>query len=164
MKSSIQLLAGLAPLMSVAQGLVGVTWEFPNDNSGGLQDVTFGFNMASADHESGYYFAQQFNFEGVKQVGYTGIQPREDKNGKSIVHSVFSSFIPGTSTSSSTCHGGADGGPGVSCAFEFEGDYSHTYNCVIENVGGTTWRGTIVDTVTGTSHVIGEYTDRKSVV
>ncbi|KAK3196270.1 hypothetical protein K4F52_000650 [Lecanicillium sp. MT-2017a] len=158
MHLSIGVVAAIAPFLGVAQGLVGVNWNFPNDKSGGLNDVTFGFNMANAEHESGYYYAQQFNFDGVKDVGYTGVQPRADKNGKSIVHAVFSSFVAGTKSTSATCHDGADGGAGVSCALDFEGDYSHTYNNVIENVGGTTWRGTIVDTVTGTSRVIGEWT------
>lgn len=149
----------LLSLASLTTANVGVDWSFPSLASGkGLKDVSFGFNMAKAPHTAGFYFAQQYNFVGHSDVGYTGVQPRPDNSGGPLIHAVFSSFINGTTTSSPTCTQGADGGPGVSCALDFNGDYSHTYNCVIENTSGSTWRGTIVDASTGDSHVIGEYT------
>ncbi|KAI1501793.1 hypothetical protein F5X99DRAFT_418368 [Biscogniauxia marginata] len=156
MKFTAAVLASCGPTLSFA--LVGLDWSFDTTPSGGLNDVTFPMNIAHAPHESGFYFAQQFNFENVENVGYTGLQPREDSSGNSIVHAAFSSFQGGTTTGHPNCHDGADGGSGVSCAVDIHGDYSHTYNCVVENTGGTTWRGTLVDTVTGESNVIGEWT------
>ncbi|KAF9316423.1 hypothetical protein BG003_002006 [Podila horticola] len=114
--------------------------------------------MAKAPHKSGFYFAQQFSFNNVTIIGYTGLQPREDKNGASIVHAAFSSFQGGTTTKHPNCYLGADNGPGVSCAVDINGDYSHTYNLVVENTEGTTWRGTMVDTVMGNATVVGEWT------
>ncbi|KAK2616314.1 hypothetical protein QQS21_000748 [Conoideocrella luteorostrata] len=155
MKYSLTTLAALAPQLGFA--LVGNSWSFSGKPSGGLKDVTFPFNMAGATHKSGYYYAQQFNFNGIPDVGYCGIQNRPNKNGRSIVHAVFSSFQKGATTKDSNCHTGADGGPGVSCAVDFEGDYSATYNIVVENVSGTTWKGTAVNTATGKSTHIGTY-------
>ncbi|EFY84314.1 hypothetical protein J3459_016971 [Metarhizium acridum] len=156
MKYSLTALAVLAPELGSA--LVGNSWSFTGQPAGGLKDVTFPFNMAGASHTSGYYFAQQFNFYGVDSVGYCGIQNRPNKNGKSIVHGVFSSFQKGATTSDPNCHAGADGGPGVSCAVDFEGDYGVTYNIVVENAGGTKWKGTAVNTATGKSVHIGSWT------
>ncbi|KAL0562965.1 hypothetical protein V5O48_019113, partial [Marasmius crinis-equi] len=108
---------------------------------------------------SGYYYAMQYNFVGLDQVGYTGIQPRPNNAaGQSVVHGVFSSFVPGTTTSDSLCHTGADGGPGVSCAVEIPSSYADTYNFVVENTGGTTWAGTMVNTATGTQTHVGSWT------
>ncbi|KAI1290457.1 hypothetical protein EDD11_009348 [Mortierella claussenii] len=143
---------------SLGFALVGNDWKFQNAPSDGLSDVTFPFNIANAPHKSGFYFAQQFNFNGVAQLGYTGLQPRPDANGNSVVHADFSSFQDGTTSNHPNCHSGADGGPGVSCAVDINGDYSHTYNLVVENIGGTTWRGTLVDIVAGSSTVVGEWT------
>ncbi|KAI9236278.1 hypothetical protein MVEG_08328 [Podila verticillata NRRL 6337] len=150
------LLALCAPSVSFA--LVGSNWKFSNVPADGLNDVTFSFNMAKAPHKSGFYFAQQFNFHNVAEVGYTGLQPREDSSGKSFVHAAFSSFQGGTTTTHSNCHQGADGGSGVSCAVDINGNYNDTYNLVVENISGTTWRGTVVDTVTRMSTVVGEWT------
>ncbi|KAI0011515.1 hypothetical protein F4779DRAFT_215375 [Xylariaceae sp. FL0662B] len=156
MKLAATVLASYGPTLGFA--LVQLDWSFSTTPSGGLNDITFPINMANTSHQSGYYFAQQFNFDNVQDVGYTGLQPRPDSNGNSIVHAAFSSFQNGTTTSHPNCSNGADGGPGVSCAVDIQGDYSHTYNCVVQNTGGTTWRGTLVDTVTGQSNVIGEWT------
>ncbi|KAG0033534.1 hypothetical protein BGZ82_006075 [Podila clonocystis] len=156
MKLTAASLALCAP--SLAFALIGNDWAFDKAPSDGPSDITFSFNMAKAPHKSGFYFAQQFNFHNVAKVGYTGLQPREDKNGASIVHAAFSSFQGGTTTKHPNCYVGADGGPGVSCAVDYAGDYSHTYNLVVENTEGTTWRGTLVDTVTRTSTVVGEWT------
>ncbi|KID72158.1 uncharacterized protein G6M90_00g027960 [Metarhizium brunneum] len=156
MKYSLATLAVLAPQLGLA--LVGNGWSFSGKPAGGLKDVTFPFNMAGAAHTSGYYFAQQFKFNGIPDVGYCGIQNRPNKNGKSIVHGVFSSFQKGTTTSDPNCHTGADGGPGVSCAVDFEGDYSATYNIVVENESGTKWKGTAVNAATGKSVHIGSWT------
>ncbi|KAF9083218.1 hypothetical protein BGX29_009824 [Mortierella sp. GBA35] len=149
-------LASCAPSLGFA--LVGNEWKFDSAPSGGLNDVTFPFNIANAPHQMGFYFAQQFNFKNVAEVGYTGLQPRSDSNGNSVVHAAFSSFQDGTTSDHPNCSDGADGGPGVSCFVDINGDYSHTYNLVVENTSGTTWRGTLVDSVTGDSTVVGEWT------
>ncbi|KAF9953193.1 hypothetical protein BGZ72_005618 [Mortierella alpina] len=154
--TAVAILASCAPSLGFA--LVGNTWKFDKVPSDGLADVTFPFNMAKAPHKRGFYFAQQFNFRNVKNVGYTGLQPRTDSNGKSVVHAAFSSFQGGTTSSHINCSDGADGGSGVSCSVDIAGDYNHTYNLVVENTRNTTWRGTLVDTVTGTSTVVGEWT------
>ncbi|EFY94998.1 hypothetical protein X797_010539 [Metarhizium robertsii] len=162
MKCSLTTVAAFAPQLGLA--LVGNDWSFPgrpwDGSSDGLRDITFPFNMAGASHDSGYYFAQQFNFHNVPDVGYCGIQNRPDDNGKSIVHAVFSSFQEGTTAdiNDENCHDGADGGPGVSCSVQVTGDYSHTYLLVIENNHGTTWTGTVVNTVTGNRTRVGTYT------
>ncbi|TPX17498.1 uncharacterized protein E0L32_003141 [Thyridium curvatum] len=136
----------------------GSNWDFSPTPEDGLTDVTFSFNVANAPHQAGYYFAQQYSFKGAQDGGYTGVQPRADDNGQSVLHGVFSSFQAGATTDHPNCHDGADNGPGVSCANDVPLDYSHTYNTVVENIGGTTWRGTLVDTDTGEEYVIGEYT------
>lgn len=156
MKLTAAILASCAPSLGLA--LVGSDWSFSSAPSDGLNDITFPFNMANAPRTPGFYFAQQFNFDNVKEVGYTGVQPRSDYNGNSVVHAAFSSFQGGTKTTHPNCYEGADGGPGVSCAVDIYGDYSHIYNLAIENIGGTTWRGTLVDTVTGGWAVVGEWT------
>ncbi|KAF9382840.1 hypothetical protein CPB97_006912 [Podila verticillata] len=144
---------------SLAFALVGCDWKFNSAPSGGLNDITFPFNIANAPHKTGYFFAQQFSFQGISDVGYIGLQPRPDSNGKSIIHAVFSSFQRGTTSIHPNCHEGADGGPGVSCAVDIIGDYSHTYNMVVENIQGTlTWRGSLVDTATGASTTVGQWT------
>jgi hypothetical protein len=149
-------LAACAP--SVAFGLVGNNWSFRKTPAQGLNDITFPFNIAKAPHQSGYYYAQQFNFLNVENVGYTGLQPRPNAKGHQIVHAAFSSFQSGTTSKHPNCSNGADGGAGVSCAVEINGDYSHTYNLVVENTKGTTWRGSLGDTKTKKSTVVGEWT------
>ncbi|KAF9967141.1 hypothetical protein BGZ70_010664 [Mortierella alpina] len=150
------LLAACVP--SLAFALVGNGWKFDKAPADGLNDVTFSFNMAKAPHKSGYYFAQQFNFHNVKDVGYTGLQPREDSRGNTIIHAAFSSFQQGTTSKHPNCHNGADGGPGVSCAVDIKGDYRDKYSLVVKNVGGTTWRGTLVNDRTRRPTVVGQWT------
>ncbi|KAF9919688.1 hypothetical protein FBU30_010665 [Linnemannia zychae] len=156
MKFATAILLACAPSLGLA--LIGNYWTFKTAPAGGLNDVTFSFDMAKAPHKKGYYFAQQFNFNGIKNVGYIGLQPRPDSNGSSVIHAAFSSFQGGTVTSHPNCHTGADGGAGVSCAVDILGDYNHVYAVTVENISGTTWRGTLTDTVTNTEAVIGEWT------
>ncbi|KAF4953684.1 hypothetical protein FGADI_5791 [Fusarium gaditjirri] len=149
----------LFALSLTSPGLASVynDWAFKKAPAAGLNDVTFPMSMKGAPRTSGHYFAQQFGFKGINDIGYTGLQPRPDKNGKQIVHAVFSSFQKGTTTKHKNCYAGADGGPGISCSIDITGNYSHLYNLRVKNVGGTTWRGTITDTVTGYWYVIGEW-------
>ncbi|KAG5984964.1 hypothetical protein E4U55_002371 [Claviceps digitariae] len=156
MKFSLTTLALVAPQLALA--LVGNSWSFSGAPAGGLKDITFPFRMYGAAHKSGYYFAQQFNFQGIKDVSYCGIQNRPNQGGRSIVHAVFSTFQGGSTTKDRNCHQGADGGPGVSCAVDFEGDYRDVYNIVVQHVKGTMWKGTAVNTVTGKSVHIGSFT------
>ncbi|KAG9326621.1 hypothetical protein KVV02_006132 [Mortierella alpina] len=150
------LLAACVP--SLAFALVGNDWKFDNAPADGLNDITFPFNMAKAPRKSGYYFAQQFNFHNVKDVGYTGLQPREDSGRNMIIHAAFSSFQAGTTTTHKNCHYGADGGPGVSCAVDIIGNYLDKYSVSVQNVGGTTWRGTLVNDRTRRATVVGQWT------
>ncbi|KAK1224187.1 hypothetical protein PQX77_012927 [Marasmius sp. AFHP31] len=158
MFSKLSAFALVASLPAYTHALVGIDWSVAQTPSSGLKDITFPINMANAAHVSGYYYAMQYNFVGLADVGYTGIQPRPDQNGQSIVHGVFSSFVDGTTTTDAQCTPGADGGPGVSCAVEIPSSYADTYNFIVNNTGGTTWAGTMVDTATGKETHIGSWT------
>ena len=142
-----------------AHALVAIGWSVANNPSSGVTDLIFPINMANATHKSGYYYAMQFGWYGASSIGYTGLQPRPDKNGNSVVHAAFSSFVAGTtSDDSDRCKPGADGGEGYSCSVEFQSSYSHTYDILVENTSGTTWVGTAIDTVSGVRTHIGSWT------
>jgi hypothetical protein len=117
----VAITAGLAPLLPTVNALVGLTWTMTNVPATGFEQITFPMTIVEADHFSGYYFAQQFTF-GNSSVGYTGLQPRPDSGGLPILHGVFSSFVAGTTSTDPNCRNGADGGAGVSCAFEWHGE------------------------------------------
>ncbi|KAF9018804.1 hypothetical protein BDZ89DRAFT_1094019 [Hymenopellis radicata] len=138
--------ASFIGLLPATRALVGSSWSVTNVPTSGLTDITFPITIVEADHISGYYFAQQFAFVGLSDVGYTGIQPRPNSGGKAVLHGVFSSFVPGSTTDDKNCHSGADGGAGVSCSVEWNGP------------GERRWVGTAVDTVDGTRVHIGSYT------
>ncbi|KFH66227.1 hypothetical protein MVEG_08327 [Podila verticillata NRRL 6337] len=126
--------------------LVQNDWEFKTAPSDGMNDITFSFNIANATHQSGFYFAQQFNFKNVSEVGYTGLQPRQTRT------------EPASFTQPSLRFKTA---PRVLIATATMGRIAaraHTYNLVVENTNGTIWRGSLVDTVTGNSTVVGEWT------
>ncbi|MFJ3957544.1 DUF3472 domain-containing protein [Arthrobacter sp. NPDC090010] len=136
-----------------------LSWSVSGAPSSGLSSTTFPITVAPATaRRAGTYFAMQFGFTGQTELGYTGLQPRPDANGSGRLRGVFSSFIPGTTSSDRNCTPGADGGPGVSCGLEFNAVYGHTYNMVVSQTGTNTWSGSAVDTVTGTSTHIGSYT------
>ncbi|KAH2311433.1 hypothetical protein KXV92_007368 [Aspergillus fumigatus] len=118
----------------------------------------FPISMADTPHETGYYYAQQFAFTGLFDVGHIGLQPRPDASGSSIVHAVFSSFVSGTTSTDPNCHDGADGGEDVSCAVEIPAPYAPLYDLVVQNLAGTTWTATLVDTASGKSTHVGSYT------
>ncbi|KAF7795911.1 hypothetical protein EIP86_007078 [Pleurotus ostreatoroseus] len=146
-------------LPAYTYALVGVDWDVDNTPASGLTDITFPFNIANATHVSGYYFAQQFGFNGLADIGYTGLQPRPDSAlGVSNIRAVFSSFVPNTTTLDPLCSLGADGGPGVSCSITIPASYAHTYNMEVVNTVGTTWTGTMVDTITGIRAHVGTWT------
>ncbi|KAJ6440263.1 Rhamnolipids biosynthesis 3-oxoacyl-reductase [Purpureocillium lavendulum] len=144
-----------APLVDAT---VGIQWYFPSATDF-LDEVTFPMSIANAPRQEGYYFAQQFFFDGIRQGGYMGLQPRyDDWNGDKVLHAAFSSFQGGTTTTHRNCHDTADGGPGVSCAIDIDGAYVNTYNLTIKGLGRRTWQGLLIDTVTGRSHEIGVWT------
>ncbi|KAG0268174.1 hypothetical protein DFQ27_007405 [Actinomortierella ambigua] len=143
---------------SVCLAVVSLSWDFLAIPTTGLLDITFPFNVANAPHQTGFYFAQQFKFIKVAEVGTIGLKPQEDVNGTSVIRGVFSSSQNGTTTNHPNCSPGADGGAGVSCEFTFPATYSNTFNMVVENINGTTWRGTAVDSETSNTTEIGEWT------
>ncbi|SPO02480.1 uncharacterized protein DNG_05153 [Cephalotrichum gorgonifer] len=158
MKTS-QLLLSIAmslPALSNAQAVYG--WDIEGVPEGGLKDITFPMSVKGSAHERHYYYANQFPFVGSKDVGYTGLQPQPDADGRSQIRGVFSTFIDGATTTDKLCHKGADGGPGVSCGFVFFGEYDNMYDMVISNTADTTWMGTAVDTTTGAQHHLGTFT------
>ncbi|KAF9316369.1 hypothetical protein BG003_002052 [Podila horticola] len=93
-------LASCTPSLGFA--LDGSGWSIAKVPSVGLSDVTFPFNITNAPHKTGYFFAQQFNFNGQSNNGYTGLQPRPDSGGKPIIHAVSTSFVAGTTTNDPT--------------------------------------------------------------
>ncbi|KAG9325103.1 hypothetical protein KVV02_006765 [Mortierella alpina] len=149
-------LASCAPSLGFA--LVGIAWSITNVPGSGLTDITFPFSIANAPRKNGYYFAQQFSFNGQSDVGYTGLQPRPDANGRPVIHAFFSSSVAGTTTIDKNCSHGADGGQGVSCAIEFNAPYANSYELEIRMTQGTTWQGTVVNTTTGRRVLIGTWT------
>lgn len=156
MKTSTLAIAALAPSTCLAG--IGHSWSFSGSPSGGMKDITFGFGVSKAAHKRGYYFANQYNFENIKEVSYTGVQPQTDSNGQASIRGVFSSFQGGTTSDHPNCSDGADGGSGVSCAVTLNvDDFGGRFDCVIENIGGTKWRGTLKNAATGQSAVIGEF-------
>lgn len=156
--SSVLRAAFLTSIFQTSEALVGLSWSVSDVPSSGLKDITFPISMPDATHKSGYYFAQQYSFTGQSDVGYTGLQPREDSGSSSVIHGVFSSFVSGTTSTDENCSDGADGGAGVSCAVDVDGDYSHPFKLQVKNTEGDTWTGTLIDTVTGTQTHIGSYT------
>lgn len=149
----------LTLLPALTEALVGLDWSVKGAPSDGLKDITFPMTIADAPHKEGFYYAQQFGFHGINDIGYTGLQPRPDSDsGASIIHAVFSSFVPGSTSSDDNCSDGADGGEGVSCAVEIPAPYYRVYNLVVKNTHGTTWTGSLVDAQDGNSTHIGEYT------
>ncbi|WP_199100067.1 hypothetical protein [Dyella sp. ASV21] len=152
----------IAPVASASQifgGNAFFDWQIVSAPLSGLSDITFPETFgALTQRTSGTYVAYQFNFKGQPDVGYIGIQPRPDKNGRAKLHAAFSSFISGTmSTDAEHCTNGAEGGPGVSCSVEFDAVYGHTYALKVSRVSADTWTGTVTDTVTGATTRIGTY-------
>ncbi|KJZ80328.1 hypothetical protein HIM_00178 [Hirsutella minnesotensis 3608] len=159
MKASALFAAVLAPTLSLAN--VELEWRAPQGPADGLRDITFPMNIANAPHKKGFYFAQQFamlNKDNGYRSAYIGLQPRDDVSKGPWFLAVFSSFTPGTKTNDPNCRQGADLKKGVSCAIAVPSDYKATYNFVVENVGGTTWNGTVVDTTTSKAVHIGSWT------
>ncbi|MEV0321377.1 hypothetical protein ACIBKX_34145 [Streptomyces sp. NPDC050658] len=154
------LLLALSPTpagAAVGGGNVLVNWSIPGTPSAGLTNITFPITVNPATaHKAGTYFAQQYDF--ADAMGYTGLQPRENNGDTERLSARFSTFTAGASTSDPLCHEGADGGPGVTCAVDFDGVYGHRYDIKVERSGTDTWKGTATDTVTGKSTHLGAWT------
>ncbi|KAJ7720402.1 hypothetical protein B0H16DRAFT_1604594 [Mycena metata] len=157
--SCVGLSALLISFLPAATALLGASWSVTNVPFAGLTDIRFPLTIVEADHISGYYFAQQFTFVN-SGLGYTGLQPRPDVNGATVLHGVFSSFIAGTQTNDPNCHLGADGGPGVSCSVQWSGSSigNRTYHLEVKSDDLRLWVGTAIDTVTGARMHIGSWT------
>ena len=112
---------------------------------------------------SGIYFAYEFSFMNTYDIGYMGLQPRPDKDGKECLHAAFSSFIKDSTTDDPQCHLGADGGPGVSCAVDFEGHCGDTYDLTVHKTAEHTWSGDLVDRETGEKVHIGTWSLPKEI-
>lgn len=141
-------------------GNVSWNWSVAGAPSTGLTDLTFPMTFSpETERRDGIYVAQQFGFHGVSDVGYTGLQPRHDKGGTGQMLGIFSSFVPGSTTTDPLCHSGADGYAGVTCNKAMVNVvYGHTYALKVEKVSGTTWQGTAIDTVSGARTHLGSYT------
>ncbi|MFC0041853.1 RICIN domain-containing protein [Actinomadura rayongensis] len=142
---------------SVGGGNVSIGWSIPGTPAQGLTNITFPIAANPAtDPRGGTFFAQQYNFQ-HNVMGYIGLQPRADKNGKQRLDAHFSLFGDGASTTDANCHPGADNGGGVTCATEFDAVYGHTYDLTVTRTATDTWTGTATDTVTGAKTHIGTY-------
>jgi hypothetical protein len=141
----------------VGGGNVSLGWSVPGVPAEGLTNITFPITVNPATaHKSGTYFAQQFDFPHA--FGYTGLQPRENSGGSERLSARFSTFTDGATTSDPLCHEGADGGPGVTCAVDFDAVYGHRYDIKVERTSADTWAGTARDTVSGASVHLGTWT------
>lgn len=144
---------------AVGGGNVSIGWSIPGTPADGLRDITFPMTVNKATaHQDGIYFAQQFGFTNAADVGYTGLQPRANSGGSERLSARFSNFVAGSTTNDPLCHEGADGGPGVTCAVDFDAVYGHRYDIKVERTGTDTWTGTARDTVTGKETHLGTYT------
>lgn len=155
---STLVLAATTHLVGLSAALAVVDWTVPHVPADGLTDLTFPINIAKAPHVSGYYFAQQFGYVNGTQGCYTGLQPRPDVGSDHMIQAIFSSFIPGSTSTDSQCSSGADGGSGVSCSAKFAASYADTWLLVVESTGTSTWSGKAVNSVSGVEQHIGSFT------
>lgn len=96
-----------------------IRWNFDNDGgtpAGGFRDLTFPITVhEQVPFQRGWYHAMQWSFTGVGggyPMAYTGIQPRPE----GVAYTPFSMFGKGGEVvDTELCHGGADGGSGVTC-------------------------------------------------
>ncbi|MEV0006987.1 hypothetical protein [Streptomyces sp. NPDC047973] len=164
-RTAVAALAVLMPFVAApaaqAQTFGGnelLSWSVSGAPGGGLTSLDFPITVNTGTaHVSGTYFAMQFGFTGQSELAYAGLQPRPDANGHERLRGVFSSFIPGTTSTHANCSAGADGGPGVSCGVEFDATYGHSYRVAVSQAGADTWSGTVVDTATGRRTPVGTW-------
>ncbi|EFY95907.1 hypothetical protein MAA_08715 [Metarhizium robertsii ARSEF 23] len=146
-----------APKKTTPGHLVRIPWKVDKVPSDGLQDITFHISMKDSIRQKGWYFAQNFDFYKSGDA-YIGVQPRPANSKGPADLAAFSSFVPGTTSTDPNCRSGADRGPGVTCAVQITGTDDHSYDLRVENIGNTTWRGTMVNTVSKVETHIGSWT------
>ncbi|MGW1870883.1 hypothetical protein ACWCPS_35755 [Streptomyces mauvecolor] len=134
----------------VPGGLVADQYEIPNAPDAGLMKIGFPVTVIDRPDAAGYYWAQEFSFEGG-HGGYIGVA---SKNGGQV---KFSAFGEGFTTDSSHCRAGADGGSGVSCNISYSIAKKVAYRLEIAEIGKNAWRGSIVDPRSGTVTEIGRW-------
>lgn len=145
----------IAATLAAAPNVVFVT-EPPNLNSTKLESKI----RVLDGNMTGYYYATEGFFD-KGQVGYMGLQPREGIYNQHLTYSVFDD---GPLPNSDTCHPGADGGSGVSCALEYPWRFNRTYTFVNERshydsrTGVSTWQGHLIDDESGERTFVGLYT------
>ncbi|KAK2801569.1 hypothetical protein FQN51_005276 [Onygenales sp. PD_10] len=158
MKTSQILLPLALTTPALSQGMVGWGWSIDGIPEDGLTDISFPMSIERSPHETRYYFANQFAFINGNGVGYTGLQPKEDINGSSTIRAIFSNFCDGATSDHENCHQGADGGAGVTCRLDTNAPFDTLYEMSVQNTGGTTWTGTLVDRINGNSTEVGRWT------
>ncbi|OKI16352.1 hypothetical protein [Streptomyces sp. CB03911] len=124
----------------------------------GVTELSFYQRIDAARSQNMFYFGNQFGFTGGGAGGYIGMQPQpEDSQGARQFRVIFSSFRADSATTHPHCHGGADGSPdGVSCKTSIKGVLGHTYRLQVAE-SGTQLTGTVIDTDTGESTVVGRW-------
>ncbi|KAJ7692976.1 hypothetical protein B0H14DRAFT_3045929, partial [Mycena olivaceomarginata] len=107
---SLGFVASIVSILPVAHALVGSSWSVTNVPATGLTDITFPLTIVEADHISGYYLLRP-------AIQLRGIGHRQRRKG-GPPRGVLELRRRQQPRATRTCHTGADGGPGVSCAVE----------------------------------------------
>ncbi|KAJ5115925.1 hypothetical protein N7456_000273 [Penicillium angulare] len=159
--SSLFQVTSLISLFQATQAQAGIEWIISKTPSTGLKDITFPISLQNAPHEQGWFFAQQFKFNGryqrINDVGYAGLQPLKDSGSSPVIRAVFASFIDGTTTNDKNCAELVDGRQGISCSVDIKATYSNKQLIQIHNTDGTTWVATLIDSVTKARSPIGSW-------
>lgn len=123
----------------------------------GYSQVDFTEEVNRDPGHSSYFWAQSGQFAGDLQNSfYIGIQPWGDAFNGSLQREVlFSVFGSGASSTSATCEPGADSGAGESCRIPYSWTANVRYELAVDRTSSSVWTGTITDTATGKSAVIG---------
>lgn len=144
--------------MGVTPGSCGrVSWYVPGRPAGGFDELTFPMTVHSSyEPDAGWFFAQQYSFLGGL-MGYTGIQPRENNRWQSTKFSVFGEGA--RQVDHGGCHGGADGGSGVTCSAWLPFAFGTRYEFTVarDAPGSRVWRGRMLDTGSGETSSIGAW-------
>lgn len=139
-------------------GNVRYSWSVSGAPAQGLADLSFPMTLnATTAHLRGTYVAADYKFMNQSKIGYMGLQPRPDFRGRGEAVAIFSTFVPGSTTTDPQCRSGADNGPGVSCSTAIPMVYGHRYDVQIKRIATDTWQGTVTDSVSGASNHVGTY-------
>lgn len=160
---STSLLAASLPKGKVWAGTLYFSWGSPVQLEGnavpkGVNDLAFPFVLEPETlRKTGFFISRQYYFTGSDKAGYLGLQTLEDVNGKHRMRAIFSSFDPAATTTDKNCRGGADGGGGVSCSFEFDANYGARYDIKIHKKDTNLWSGDLIEVKTGKTIHLGSY-------